>query len=1484
MRLWKAGATLFGLLFLLVPSSAQTEPPRVYGGGTFSPNQRVQLDYSLPSGGSNRIQILRVKNPEKLLELGGPRDFERTKELDLSLVRTVPVFRLRSNTYGTAQIGRLPEGLYVAQIGNPKPTSATLVLVTNLGLVTKSDPDTTLVYTANLTSGEPKESQVFVVKDKKVAQSARAIGGLAQIRTQFANNENLFVAARSGDSWAFSSAYWQDWNLENYRVYLTTDRPVYRPGQTVFFKGTIRKTNGLQPVAGEGLEVVVQDSNEAEIFSGKVTTDAYGSFSGQFESKLDARLGNYSLIARYKDEEHSGEFEIQEYVKPEYRVTATPDKTVHVQGEKARFVVKGEYLFGGPVSGGKVNYSVIQKPYYRFAYQSSYGFYQNYEYENSYDGSIVQQGQGRLNDKGELVVDVPLKTGEEDYRLTLEAGVSDESGREISGKAALTAYRSAIVMDISSTNYAYSTSEAISAKVRAQDLGGKPIAVPFSVVIKRYYWLRNKGEQTESVTTLQGRTDASGEAIVKFKLAEQGSYSLEVQAKDSAGRPTSASDYVWVSDGSYWYWSYKSVDIKPDKPEYKVGETAKFVIQSPISDGWALVNLEGLQVSQPEIIHFKGSTFTYQVKLTEAMTPNGYLAVTVLGNGEYYSDVAGFLIPPSEKFLNVAISTDKDTYEPGEEATYQIKVSDAKGNPVQTQLTLGLVDEAIYLVRPEKAPDIRGFFWAFKSNIVGTETAGSYYFGNVAPAPMMSARSEMDKAVFGQAKESAAKTDSTLATATVRQDFRDTALWLPSVETDAQGQATLKAKFPDNLTQWRMTARAISLSDKVGQNTQTVTTTLPVIARLATPRFLVKGDQASFKVIGQNNLSEAQNGETRLSVSGLELLTQSPIQALFPAKGRIPTVYQVKAAQTGTAVLEASALTPAASDALRTRLPVLPKGLKQELGWAGQSGDSLNFDLPQNADLTQAKATLYLNPSLATAVTPALAYLAGYPYGCSEQTMSRFLPSVLAKQAGDFVTLPQNISANLDDFVAVGLKRLYDFQHEDGGWGFWQNDSSSLYISSYVLTGLLQAKEAGYEIRQEVVKRGVEYLLKTLNRDETFASDAVAYAGYAFAMAGPDYLPQGSRNGIFQAHTPRLRKAAFQQKEPLDLGYLDDFLAEKDLTPYGHALIVLAFERNGDKPAAERALDSLLTKLTQRDRVAYWNVSTYQWAWNDDRIEATARGLEALAKLRPDHPAIPKIANWLMLERKGARWISTKDTAAVVVAALELAKARGETAAEQQVSLKINGQEQTVTVGPKGLEVPLNSLQVGSNSLEVSGDNPFFASAGVSYFEEKDYLNIESKGFRVGRQYEKLTARFDAKNDRYVYDRSPLPRTLKVGDLVAVTLSLRPDAKNTRYVLLEEPLPAGLAVVENDDSFRIAGVKPRYGEDYYGWNYWFDGREIRDSRLEFYFSYLSGPVTFTYILRAETPGTFTALPSAAWMMYEPEVRGTGTVRTLSVSE
>jgi len=176
----------------------------------------------------------------------------------------------------------------------------------------------------------------------------------------------------------------------------------------------------------------------------------------------------------------------------------------------------------------------------------------------------------------------------------------------------------------------------------------------------------------------------------------------------------------------------------------------------------------------------------------------------------------------------------------------------------------------------------------------------------------MMARAALDEAVFAQAKG-----EANFAAAEVREDFRDTILWLPTLETDEDGLLTTEVTFPDNLTEWRMTARVISLEDQVGQNTYNVTSTLPVIARLAAPRFFVKGDEASLRVIGQNNLEDDQAGQLEMSAEGLSIANAEPQAITLPAGNRATGDFKITATDTGIASVTATALTQEASDAMK---------------------------------------------------------------------------------------------------------------------------------------------------------------------------------------------------------------------------------------------------------------------------------------------------------------------------------------------------------------------------------------------------------------------------------------------------------------------------------------------------------------------------------------------------------------------------------------
>ena len=158
-----------------------------------------------------------------------------------------------------------------------------------------------------------------------------------------------------------------------------------------------------------------------------------------------------------------------------------------------------------------------------------------------------------------------------------------------------------------------------------------------------------------------------------------------------------------------------------------------------------------------------------------------------------------------------------------------------------------------------------------------------------------------------------------------------------------------------------------------------------------------------------------------------------------------------------------------------------PSASEWSIALAGQTADSAVQTLNLPKDAFAAKLTVETAGSLAAGLVDSLQYLTGYPYGCVEQTMSRFLPDVLVQQALDRLGIDNpKLRAELPKQVEDSLTRLYGFQHYDGGWGWWEGDQSDPRITAYVVYGLNEAKRAGFSVDAAVLKKGAMFLREPL--------------------------------------------------------------------------------------------------------------------------------------------------------------------------------------------------------------------------------------------------------------------------------------------------------------------------------------------------------------------------------------------------------------------
>jgi uncharacterized protein YfaS (alpha-2-macroglobulin family) len=498
------------------------------------------------------------------------------------------------------------------------------------------------------------------------------------------------------------------------------------------------------------------------------------------------------------------------------------------------------------------------------------------------------------------------------------------------------------------------------------------------------------------------------------------------------------------------------------------------------------------------------------------------------------------------------------------------------------------------------------------------------------------------------------------------------------------------------------------------------------------------------------------------------------------------------------------------------------------------------------------------SPSVAGAIFDALEYLTSFPYGCTEQTMSSFLPNVIVSKAAGELGLKSRVNQpELDRKISAGLERLFDFQHEDGGWGWWKTDDSDVFMTAYVLAGLRQAHESGREVSEAKLKQAASWLVQDLARQRNHPPDLRSYAAYALALSGHK--------------EPAFWNALFQERSRM--------------SAYGLALLGLGLDRIGDARSAQIA-GEVERAAQSNDREAWWQVNAddLMRIAMDASPEATAYSVKLLSKHKPESPLLPKAAVWLVGHRRnGYYWNSTKQTA-MVIYVTDYLKRSGELTPDYGFTILVNDKpvlERRFTeadaraLRPVTIRLSANQLAAGQNRIRVSraGDGRLYWSARADYYSTAGAMTPRGDvALSLKRDYFRLAAS-DA-GGRLVHRLQPLEGSVAQGDVIAVRLTLQ--GGSWRYLLIEDPLPAGAEAVDRDDLYTIAEKPP-------WWRYWFTRRELRDDRVAFFQTYFNGETQYFYLMKVVNPGTFRVSPARAEPMYQPDFLATTDPATIEVT-
>jgi uncharacterized protein YfaS (alpha-2-macroglobulin family) len=1376
-------------------------------------------------------------------------------------------------------IDPLGAGLYLVEATDGRYKAFTVLFVSEMALVTRTSNGTVLAYAVDRKTGAPiSKVQVRMgIKQQQVAEAETDEDGVAELHGPVSKQtqDNIWVIAKLGKdvaavtpaSYAFSGSEDSRW-----ASYVYTDRPVYRPGHTVHWKAILRMKveNHLEVPKPQQVHVTVSDQEDHAVLEKDMTTSAEGTLAGDVDLRANASLGYYTIRIGAANDGAGGSFRVEEYRKPEYQVKVSAAKPRLLQGDKMQVTIDSRYFFGEPVANAAVKYKVYHAPHYWWGDEEEennpgMGSSEDADAESEdsmgYGADQESEQTGKLDANGKLTITVP--TSLDNYRkmdqdYTVEAGVTDAANREVIGRGRFLATYGSFRIHVEPASYAVQQGSQAMFDVTAVDYDNHPVQTSVHVAMFQRRWDNGK------TLTIPGpskdvSTDSSGHAKVTLAVKSAGSMEVVATATTPENRVLKDTSSLWVMSSraaEMWGPGSQQVQIIADKKKYAVGDVAHLSIVTQVTGFHALVTATGNTVEFRKVVSSDGKTLSWDMPITSDSVPNLQVDTVFVQDDQMYQANKNIKVPPVEKQLQVEITPAKPVFQPQQTAVYDVFLKDSEGKPVAgADLSFGVVDEAIYSLYPDTSGDMVKQLYPDRYVYAELTSSLQYSFSGRAgeKSPMLAERRSRYNPRMAQVKPG-----NDVVQPKIRKAFPDTAYWAPDVRTDAQGHAKVTMTFPDSLTTWRATVRAVTSDSKAGSQINRVIVRKNVIVRMGTPRFMRKGDEITIPVIAHNYLDTEKQIQLQLEVHGLNTVAGSAQTISVPSKGDGVALWHLKATQIGTATLLAKALTNEESDALEISFPVEPSGVPVTMGGNGaieQPNGSMQtpVNFPTTTDPAAHSVHLEVSPSIAGSIFPALAYLTSYPYGCTEQTMSSFLPNVIVAETLKKLNVTGRVDENdLKAKVQAGLDRLKDYQHDDGGWGWWKEDESRVFMTAYVVSGLAEASRSmGLNgDAQGMKQRGIGYLEKQLMDHPRMLAELRAYTVYALIEAG-------------------------QSGHSKDLDTL--YGRRKDLSAEGLSMVGLAMIDAKDRRAGEVA-NLVESKVQRQGELASWP-SRYSPLLDfeyDNGAESTAYALRFLTKADPKSPLLDAAAQWLVLNRTGGYWWdSTEQTAMVLFGLVDYMAASKELNADFDVDVLING----VSVAKKhftaadatsgaslGVDVPSEKLQPTNNSVQIlkQGTGKAYWSVQGRYFStEKRLYQAGTMNLNITRDYFKLVP--SQKDGKVVYQLQPLRGAAQVGDLLAVHLAL--NGSPMKYLLIEDPIPAGAEFIQNEDSYKIVDRPP-------DWQWWYTRREFHDDRAAMFATEFEGRHESFYLLRVVNPGTFVVSPAHVEPMYQTGVQAT----------
>lgn len=1280
------------------------------------------------------------------------------------------------------------------------------------------------------------------------------------------------------------------------------------------------------------------DPQGNSIGSGQADVNAIGGFDFVFTIPQTVNLGTAQLTLNapvgLSGSQYYHPFQIQEFRRPEFEVNARNESTgPYFAGDHAVLAVEAKYYAGGALPNAETTWQVTSTPGtysppnwpdFTFGTWQPWWFYYDFVGPGPDSGGKTETFTGKTDASGTHFLGLDFDqqgdpaNNPRPLSVVAQATVMDVNRQAWSSSTSLLVHPADLYVGLRSDRYFVERGTPLKVDFIVTDLDGKAVAGrPVEVRAARLEWKIRKGVwQEEEVEVQKCNLDSAAEPqTCKFETPIGGSYRITAVVSDEKGRLNQSQFTRWVSGGQQppsRKVEQEKVTLIPDKETYQPGDTAEILVQAPFSPAEGLLTVSRSGTLYTTRFRMETDSLTLKVPIEDKHIPNLNIEVDLTGSaprtddqGEKLPNVpprpayaVGTLnlnIPPLQRTLSLDVTPDQAKLEPGSETGLSLVLKDANGQPVSdAELAVVVVDEAILALTNYKLADPISVFYSARSSDVW----GVYSRANIllidpqalaqqaanqnsraadtaqglalpAAAPAATEAPMMEKAGIGGGNVANQPTPIT-----VRTDFNPLAAFAPSVRTDANGQARVEIKLPDNLTRYRVMVVAVDgQGKKFGTGESNLTARLPLMVRPSAPRFLNFGDRFEFPIVLQNQTDAPLEVSVVMRTTNLDLTDSvSPagngLKVSVPANDRIEVRFPAAAQLAGTARAQIAAVSGTYADAANVELPVYTPATTEAFATYGVIDDgAIAQPVLQPTNVFAQYGGLEVNTSSTAlqALTDAVLYLQAYPFECSEQLSSRILSvaalrDVLTAFKADGLPSPEA----MESAVTRDINLLQTMQNADGGFPYWRRGFESIPFNTiHVTHALIRAQQKGFEVPTEMQQNALNYLRQIEEFYPPWYGQQSRWTLSAYAL----YVRNLAGDRDAQKAQELLRSAGLENLSMEAIGWLWPVIDDA-----------------GQLDGIRRYVNNHVVETAgAANFTTYYDDQTYLLLSSDRRTDAIL--LDALIGDSPKSDLIPKVVNGLLAHRTKGRWGNTQENVFVLLALDKYFNTYEATTPDFVAKIWLGNTyagssefrgrttDRNETLIPMSYVLSETAAGGGTQNFIISKEGPgrLYYRLGLRYAPTDLNLKPLDMGFVVQRRYEAVDNPEDVSQD------SNGVWHIKAGARVKVHLNMVAD--NRRYhVALVDPLPAGLEIVNPALAVSQSAPQdpnsPSYKYGWWWWGTWYEHQNLRDERAEAFTPLLwDGVYEYSYIARATTPGTFIVPPAKAEEMYSPEVFG-----------